>query len=346
MCACPADLSSLEGTESNSQVPWPRSGNRDLNWSEACCFRHSGWRADRVRVYDGLVAAGTRLTVCDDFTHCGNLAYVLESIDRPGEYRVAGSTCHHRFCVPCARERSRAIATNIVAQIDGRPARFLTLTMRSTTESLSTLLAKLSTSFAKLRRRAIWLKRVKGGVSFIEVKWNPALQRWNVHLHAIVQGLYIKVGMLSQAWKAITGDSMIVDIRFVRSEGQLAKYVSKYASKPLSHTVLHDKDRLTEAILALKGRRLATTFGNWRGILLTPKPDKESWTNLGTLADFIAKAAAGDTTALHICTTLGVASATIDTATPMTRAPPVLTTVTPTQLDLPLVMIPRWTDPG
>ncbi len=337
---------SLESPESNLQFDIARTRNADLKPSPCENFRHSGWQHDRQRVADALHRTEQPFNQQYDFRTCGLYAYVLQAVDDPAKYRVAGSCCHNRFCKPCGTERSHAMSQNIVAHLDGKPARFITLTLRSTTESLACLLDKLQDSFQRLRRRAIWHKRVKGGVAMIELKWNPVLERWNVHLHCIVTGLYIKVGLLSQVWKAITLDSLIVDIRFIKDAPQIARYVTKYASKPLSHTVIAEPDRLDEAILALKGRRLATTFGTWRGLLLTPKPDPESWINLGSLTAMISLAASGDSTAVSILTSL---NANFASTLPMLRAPPVssvspIGTLTEAQQHLPLP--PRWIDIG
>jgi hypothetical protein len=284
--------------------------------------------------------------VLEEFRECGNHAYVLQSLHDPTEYRVAGSTCHHRFCLPCGQQRSRTIAANVLDRLHGRQARFVTLTLRSTTEPLADLLVKLSTCFARLRRQAIWSKRTTGGVAFTEVKWNAQLQRWNVHLHCITQGQYIKVGLLSQAWKRITRDSLIVDIRIVRDERHLAHYVTKYASKPLSHTVLHDDDRLDEAIIALKGRRLATTFGDWRGVLLTPTQDETGWKNLGSLDTIIKQALAGDPDSQRIYRSLTRHTVPLPEPKPRTRAPPAVTTLTGMQIDLPMTVTTTPIDIG
>jgi hypothetical protein len=235
---------------------------------------------------------------------------------------------------------------NVLDRLHGKHARFVTLTLRSTTESLSELLAKLSTCFARLRRHALWANRTTGGVSFIEVKWNPHLARWNVHLHCITQGGYINQSLLSKTWKRITGDSLIVDIRLVKSQSHLTSYVTKYASKPLSHTVLLDDDRLDEAMRALKGKRLATTFGDWRGVLLTPKQDESGWKNVGTLNSIIEQSYAGDAESQAIYHSLTLHTAHLPEPKPPTRAPPAVTTLTGTQIDLPLTMIARWTDPA
>lgn len=334
----PLRLTSLESPESNSQSPSVWTAPPDLNTSPSSTFRHSGWAHDRERVNAALHRTEQPFNLQYDFRTCGLYAYVLRSVDDPAKYRVAGSCCHNRFCKPCGTDRSHAMSQNIVAHLDGKPARFITLTLRSTTESLATLLNKLQDCFQRLRRRAIWRKRVTGGVAMIELKWIPQLQRWNVHLHCIVTGLYIKQSLLSKAWKTVTGDSLIVDIRFIKDGTAIARYVTKYASKPLSHSVILDPDRLDEAILALKGRRLATTFGTWRGLLLTPKPDPESWTNLGSLTSIIRLAQQGDADSVLICRSLNVDVATTETSSERNRAPPASTTVPIPQLILPLTV--------
>lgn len=336
---------SLESPESNHQYDVARTAPRDLNPSPCENFRHSGWQHDRQRVADALHRTEQPFNQQYDFRTCGLYAYVLQAIDDPAKYRVAGSCCHNRFCKPCGTERSHAMSQNIVAHLDGKPARFITLTLRSTTESLACLLDKLQDSFQRLRRRAIWRKRVKGGVAMIELKWNDQLERWNVHLHCIVTGLYIKQSLLSKAWKAITVDSLIVDIRFIKDGPAIARYVTKYASKPLSHTVIAEPDRLDEAILALKGRRLATTFGTWRGLLLTPKPDPEAWINLGSLASMIRQAESGEPIAVAICQSLSVVIVPTATTSGEARAPPAVSVIGGEQMSLSLDCQPRWIDP-
>lgn len=339
-------LASLEAPESNHQYDVARTAPPDLSTDPCTTFRHSGWQHDRRRVADALYRTEQPFNQQYDFRTCGLYAYVLRSIDDPTKYRVAGSCCHNRFCKPCGTERSHAMSQNIVAHLAGKPARFVTLTLRSTTESLAWLLNKLQDSFQRLRRRAIWRKRVKGGVAMIELKWIAQLQRWNVHLHCIVTGLYIKQSLLSQAWKAITHDSLIVDIRFIKDGPKIASYVTKYASKPLSHTVILDPDRLDEAILALKGRRLATTFGTWRGLLLTPKPDPKAWINLGSLASMIRQAESGQPTAVAICQSLNVVIVPTVTASDVPRAPPATSGIGGVQLNLSLNCPVRFLDIG
>jgi len=241
---------------------------------------------------------------------------VLQSVEDPDLYTLGGSTCHDRFCLPCGRERSRVIAGNVKLKVEGKKARFLTLTLRSTTEPLPELLAKLTRDFTSLRRTNLWRKRVTGGVAFLEVKWLAGTNRWHVHLHALIQGRYVPRDDVSKTWLKITGTSEVIDIRIVENEAHCTHYICKYASKPLDRTVLVEPFRLDEAIVALKGKRLCMTFGSWRGYKLTQPPESGTWIQLGTLHEIITRAEAGEPVAIEALEALRIEYA------PSTRAPP------------------------
>lgn len=275
-------------------------------YSPAVDFRHSGWKHDRRRVYESFRRTGQTSNRLHAFRECGKNAFVYESVERPGEYTIGGSSCHDRFCLPCARERSRIIAQNVLEKIEGKQARFLTLTLKSTNESLEDLLLKLTTDFAALRRSKLWRNKVVGGVAFIEIKWSAKRQRWHPHLHCMLQGRYLPVGPLSQLWFKITHTSRIVDIVYVKDGSHVTHYITKYASKPLDHTVTIQPDRLDEAVDALKGKRLCLTFGTWRGCVLTQRDDDGDWIQLGSVVELIDRAERGHEPTIAILNQLQV----------------------------------------
>jgi hypothetical protein len=297
-------------------------------WNRSISFRHSGWAHDRRRVYDALRRTDQSGGRLHDFTECGKHAYVFRSVEDPEIYTLGGSTCHDRFCLPCGRERSRVIAGNVKLRTEGKPARFITLTLRSTTEPLAELLLKLTRDFGALRRSKLWRKRVTGGVGFLECKSLAAKNRWHVHLHCLVQGRFIPQDELSRTWEKITQTSKIVDIRIATDDKHVTFYICKYASKPLDHTVVVDPLRLDEAIVALKGKRLCMTFGSWRGYKLTEPPESGTWVQLGTLDEIITRAADGDADAQHALDVLRIEYA------PSTRAPPTFPVKTVSSLTL------------
>lgn len=257
-------------------------------------FRHSGWAGHRRLVYDALMRTLQSVGRIQGFADCGSGAYILKSTDTPPRYRVAGSSCHDRFCTPCATERSRVIAQNVIDRLAGVRVRFITFTLQHSTESLQELLDRLYLSFRTLQRTNLWRQHVKGGVAFLQVKWSERSEGWHPHLHVLVEGKFIEKKNLQRQWNVITKDSFIVDIRLPRGPKNVARYVTNYASKPLDRAFIHDRHLLDEAIRALKGRRLCTTFGGWRTVLLVDKPDEDAWTNLGPLCDWIRDAARGD----------------------------------------------------
>lgn len=291
-------------------------------------FRHTGWAHDRRRVHDALHRTGQSCARIHNFAECGKYAYVFQSVQDPEVYTLGGSTCHDRFCLPCGRERSRIIASNVKLKLDGKPARFLTLTLRSTTEPLDQLLAKLTRDFTSLRRSKLWRTRVTGGVAFLEVKWLAATDRWHVHLHALLRGRFVPREQLSKLWLKITGTSNVIDIRIVEDEAHCTHYICKYASKPLDRTVVVVPLRLDEAIVALKGKRLCLTFGSWRGYKLTEPLESGTWVQLGTLEEIIHLAEDGDVDAATALEALRIEYA------PSTRAPPTCTVPTVSSLTL------------
>lgn len=257
-------------------------------------FRHNGWRRNRKLIYESLRRTLQSKSRVANFNECGATAYVYRAADDPSKFRLGGSSCRDRFCVPCSIDRSRCLATNVLKTLGKRPARFVTLTLRQTDAHLRDILDRLYDSFRKLRARSFWKRRVKGGCAFIEIKYSAANDAWNVHLHVIVHGRFIPKRDLSREWCKITGDSFIVDVRLIENEEKIARYVVKYCSKPCNDTFLNRKEFLDTVIRTMVGRRLCLTFGDWRGISLTESPNETDWISLGSFHAVVSKAARGD----------------------------------------------------
>lgn len=297
----PNHFSKLDAPENESQVRQTLAGAElARNDSAATHFRHSGWSHNRKLICEALARTDQSRSRRDSFSDCGSHAYVLESVDRPGEYRVAGSACHDRFCGPCAQERSYTIAGNVLDAIRNVEVRFLTLTIRTEGMSLGESLDKLYNSFSALRRRRFFKRRVRGGVAFVELKYSHKSERWHPHLHCLCTGTYIDRHKLSQLWHAVTGDSFIIDIQRPKRNELVAKYVTKYASKPFNNTFVNRAELIDEAIVAMKGRKLSLTWGTWRGMQLTETPDDGAWEHVAPLNTIVEQASRGDADALAI----------------------------------------------
>lgn len=287
--------SRLEAPESNRTVREYRAGRSILGEVRlGVCFRHSGWQDDRKRVAEALARTDQPEHRTEAFSDCGQEAYVLRNVDDPSQYRIVGSGCRDRFCLPCATERSYVIANNVIDLIAHKEIRFLTLTIKTDSEPLTESLDKLYRSFQALRRRAIWTRNVFGGVAFLELKRSTKSHRWHPHLHCLIEGRWIEQRKLSSVWHTITGDSFVVDIRRPASNDTVARYVTKYASKPFNNSFVRQPPLLDEAILAMRGRKLCITFGRWRGKLLTATPREGTWQHVGSLERIITKAASGN----------------------------------------------------
>lgn len=297
----PFQCSQLDTPESDPQERQAQAGvDLARDCTAASYFRHSGWQRNRLLVAESLGRTDQSKSRRESFSDCGSHAYVLESVDHPGTYRVAGSSCHDRFCLPCAQERSVTIAGNVLDEIRKLEVRFLTLTVKTDGLSLVAALEKLHDAFGKLRRRQWFQRRVWGGVAFIELTYSHKETRWHPHLHCLCTGTWIDKFQLSKLWHNITGDSFIVDIRRPKNTKHVAFYVTKYASKPFNNTFLNHTNLLDEAVQAMKGRKLALTWGQWRGLQLTETADEGAWEHVAPLNSIISQAAAGDADSLAI----------------------------------------------
>lgn len=269
----------------------------EVRWCDDQWFRHSGWRTDRLRVYLSLCRTFGDCRRAEAFRHCGTNAWVLKNVSQPGKFRLAANYCHDRFCRPCSVARSNLIAGNLRGRIRNKPHRFVTLTLRQTDQPLHKCLDRLYFAFAKLRRSSLWQEAVYGGVACLELTRGQKNDHWHVHLHCIVSGKFLPQDKLSDAWLRATGDSPIVDVRMIGDHERTVRYVAKYAAKGLDASILRQQDVLDEAVEALHKRRLALTFGDWRGVQLTRCPKSDDWQPLMPLQQLRLRALDGDQTA-------------------------------------------------
>lgn len=283
----PPELSSKTPTVNGGEISLADGGLADT-------FRHSGWRRNRQLIHNSLRRTQQSASRLSAFGSCGWQSFVYRTVDPPHTYRLAGSSCRDRFCIPCARDRSRCMTANILAKMKGDPARFATLTLKHTMDPLHVQVTRLYAAFQKLRLRPLWKRHVDGGCVFIEVKWIAATHEWHPHLHAILHGRYFPKTLLSSLWYSVTGDSFISDIRAVTDQGKISYYVAKYAGKSVNDTFLNRPALLDEVITSFRGRRLCHTFGTWRGLKLTESPSDRDWESIGSFHDVCIRALDGD----------------------------------------------------
>lgn len=252
-------------------------------------------------MYNALVATGQSNARIDAFSNCGAGCFVQVNADKT-DVRVTAHHCHDRFCVPCQTARGAKISAALADHLADRTTRFLTLTQRTCDAPLADQLDKLYRDFRCLRNRAWWKAHVRGGAAFLEVKLGANSGAWHAHLHVLVEGSFLAQAELSAEWLAVTGASYIVDVRAVPNAESRARYVTKYVTKPADSSVFEDPAKLATLVAALKGRRLCSTFGSWRGLQLDPDDDTAgTWCTIGRVEDLFSSAASGDATARRWC---------------------------------------------
>jgi hypothetical protein len=234
------------------------------------------------------------------FESCGDLIHVLQDKADETRFKLVGNYCHDRWCTPCATERARTIAHNILELAGTTRLRFMTLTLKGKPEILAVRLSDLRAYFRRLKRTLLWKRSVKAGIACIEVKRYKTVEGWHCHYHVLFHGKYIVRSELARTWKTITGDSDIVDVRLARDRNNVARYVTKYVSKPLDMDCARHDNLLDEAVRALKGVRLMDTFGAWRGKPLTASDDDRDWKECGTLDGLMMAAYAGNVWASRV----------------------------------------------
>jgi hypothetical protein len=256
----------------------------------------------RAQLRAAKEAAGASVGNLMAWDRCGCNAWVW--IHAPtGNVKLRASYCHDRFCHPCAQQRSRMIAGNLVEQISGREFLHVTLTVRHTDEPLKPQKQRLYKQFEKLRNGKWWRRYCSGGAYFFETTLQDD-GRWHPHLHVIAESRWIPHAELSAEWSKITGGSFAVWIRKVANATDAALEASKYVSKPVHPSVRKDPAKLIELVKALRGARLCSTFGSWRGFQLADEDgeleDAAEWKPCGRLDEVIARARTGELAAQGI----------------------------------------------
>jgi hypothetical protein len=204
--------------------------------------------------------------------------------------------------------------------------RFITLTLKTSDAPLPAQLDRLYDSFHRLRRLSLWKKTVTGGILFVELTVTKTGQ-WHPHLHILTSGKFLPQAALSNAWRNITGDSWIVDVRLIRNPAIAAGYVTKYAGKLVPAGLVHDRARLVEAVIGLAGRHSFSPIGGWTHWHLSDSPpDDTSWEPVAPLWLILRLAQDGDVDARRIVLSLRK-EPTREQPDTDSRAPPALPTL-------------------
>lgn len=259
--------------------------------------RHGHWAQARHWTFAALGRTGATERQLDAFANCGNSLWLVKSRD---DLALRCNTCRHRWCDACAREKRATLVAAVGARIKAARARvrFVTLTLKTQPVGLLAQLDRLLACFRRLRQRKWWSDKVEGGCLFVEVKIGENSGAWHVHGHILVEGDFIPQHELGEVWHEITGDSYVVDVRAVVEDAKVASYVAKYATKPCGMGVLQHPDKLDEAVVALRGRRLVVPFGSWHGLDAEDPEPTTTWVSVGRVDALFSDARGGDAQAI------------------------------------------------
>jgi hypothetical protein len=186
--------------------------------------------------------------------------------------------CKKLFCPDCAAERATRLGNQtegkireVMKTIKGRLC-FLTLTMKNAA-TLDGGLVKLKKNFAKFKRGKDWKAHIKGYFGAFEYTFNPKTNDFHVHLHLIVlRGKFWNQSDISDAWREVTGDSFVVDIREIKNTHKGVKEVCKYPMKPADLMKMPD-DKFLEVIKMKKGTRMFVSGGCFYNVKLDESDD-------------------------------------------------------------------------
>ena len=148
--------------------------------------------------------------------------------------------CWYRLCPDCARRRQKRAFARVYprfAELKKRHPRdrlvLLTLTIKSSHDTLRTVVRLFKCWFANLRRSVAWKERIRAAVAGFEVTYNRE-NGWHFHVHVLaLRKAWWAQHALAEQWFQITGGhGQVVDIREVRGLKGGLREVLKYVHKP------------------------------------------------------------------------------------------------------------------
>lgn len=265
----------------------PSRNGDSLKIPSSTTFLNSGCNTTRRKVLAAFHRLGESTERCQKYVSCGEGAWIVESLTEPGKYAVHAKRCRDRFCPRCARNRSATIRQNLEPLIENQTVRLITLTLKATEDNLSQRISRLYKGFAKLRKHPVWRHNVEAAVAFLEVTRGRLGLHWHTHVHVVAIGKYVQHSQLKAAWMYATGDSYIVDVRACKSPEQLTKYVTKYVTKGIDPAIMRSPELTDEVIDSLKGVRMVTTLGAWRGQPLLTYVGTDEWRRVMPWPEFV-----------------------------------------------------------
>ncbi len=230
------------------------------------------------------------------YERCRTHAWLVQN-EETRELRVASRKCNQRWCPMCQKTKRWIITNSVSEWVQQRKyVKFITVTLKSSNESLCFQVKRLYESFKILRRKKLWKQSVRGGVWFFQLTMNDTTKQWHPHVHVLADSDYISKKNLALLWMEITHDSYIVDVRAVEDPEKAAEYVARYATVPgdiLKCSVAQG----SAMVIGLKGQRMCGAFGTAKGMALRPRAsaDNVQWRKVMSYSTLVVGSAIDET---------------------------------------------------
>lgn len=233
-------------------------------------------------------------------TNCGQHLIFRQYLTSRVTRLIGACSCRqHLLCAFCASRRGvrNAVAykeklNQILAENPDQDLMLVTFTVMNG-ENLWERFSHLKSSIrALMQKRTNHLKgqkytefsRFTGGVFAYEFKRGSHLAKWHPHIHMLAlvpKGTFINHRLLKDEWLEITGDSSVINLELVKSDNAFLE-VFAYA---LKFSEMEHADRWF-AFKQLRGERLISSFGSFRGVEVDDSPaddlltSEEPWVDL------------------------------------------------------------------
>ncbi len=190
--------------------------------------------------------------------------------------------CNYRLCVDCARDRQRRAHARLMPVLRAHQRRYpfdrpvlITLTARSTFDSLPAQDKRFKAWFTRLRRTVLWKGGIRGAVAAFEFTWD-ADKGWHYHAHILAfRKDWIEQSELLAQWTRITegAGAAGVDIQSKGSLRSMAEETLKYCFKPadIGLTGAAEKRWTAQQVAEfnqLRRVKLSESYGSLRGFTL------------------------------------------------------------------------------
>lgn len=218
----------------------------------------------------------------EQFSSCRTLAWFVRDNDS-GKVHVQSNSCRLRWCPLCAAGKTAYLMRVVSDWAEPKHnVRFVTLTLKHTSEPLTGQIDRLYSAFKLMRRDKEFKKLVSAGIWFFQVKLNKDQTEWHPHLHILVTGRYLPKALLSRIWFRCTKSSKIVDIAYVHNKQATIRYVARYCARPSNLSDMPEEFAI-DVFDALHGRRLCGSWGCGDDLKLSIPKDvpKGRFTTLG-----------------------------------------------------------------